>query len=88
VVLVGATGCGKTTQVPQFLGRVRLSLSLPGRFHLQFHDKNRCDIGKSQSKWNRVQDGNASLTAEAVAPCTSAVHWPSSSASSAPSLQP
>jgi hypothetical protein len=34
---------------------------------LQFLDKNRRGIGKSQSKWNRFQDGNAWLTARPAA---------------------
>jgi hypothetical protein len=35
---------------------------LSERFHPQFRDKNRRDIGTSQSKWDRFQDGNARLT--------------------------
>jgi hypothetical protein len=33
---------------------------LPGRFHPRylFRDKNRCDTGKTQSKWT-AKDGNA-----------------------------
>jgi hypothetical protein len=38
---------------------------LPGRLHPQLRDKNRLDVGKSQSivLWTRFQDGNARLTA-------------------------
>jgi hypothetical protein len=33
------------------LGTRAGTLDLPARFHPQFRDKNRRDIGKSQSKW-------------------------------------
>jgi hypothetical protein len=36
--------------------------SLSGRFHPQFCDKNRRDIGKISANMARIQDGNARLT--------------------------
>jgi hypothetical protein len=41
-------------------------LSGPGVSCLNF-DKNRCDMSESQSKWNRIKDGNAPLTASIIA---------------------
>jgi hypothetical protein len=38
--------------------------NLAGRFHPQFHGKNRRDIGQSQSKWTASKDRNARLVQE------------------------
>jgi hypothetical protein len=37
--------------------------TLPGRFHPQFRDTNRRDIGKISVTVHRIQDGSARLTA-------------------------